>query len=227
MKENTRPLLFKPNYHISETGRLYGPNGQLAPEIARHCRARSCRYAFNIGGEKKRFTVQELMRTTWGIEFSPTVEWVATVVSEWRKARDKRDKDRAKKKKAKLQKPQLAPIKCSVCQEYFTPENGNQHTCKNGECQLERQRRATRSTRARKKAAENGDSVDVPQVMPTFPCPFTDHYDEKDHFTPRAGTLSSDFPDYSFAQNDPFGRYGDYEHHAVRKNEPQQEKIAA
>ena len=227
MKEETRPLLFKPNYHISETGRLFGPNGQLAPEIARHCRARSCRYAFNIGGEKKRYTVQDLVRMTWGIEFSPTVEWVATVVTEWRKSRDKRDKARANKKKAKLQRPKLAPIKCSICQEYFTPENGTQHTCKNVECQLERQRRATRNNRARKKAEGNGDSPDVPQVMPTFPCPFVDHYDEMNHFTPRAETLSSEFPDYSFAQNDPFGRYSDYEHHAVKKNKPKLTRMAA
>lgn len=227
MKEETRPLLFKPNYHISETGRLFGPNGQLAPEIARHCRARSCRYAFNIGGEKKRFTVQELMRMTWGVEFSPTVEWVATVVSEWRKSRDKRDKERAKKKKDKLQKPQLAPIKCSVCREYFTPENGNQHACKNVECQLERQRRATRNTRARKKAEGNGDYADLPQIMPSFPCPFTDHYDEMDHFTPRMSTRDRDMPDFSHAQNDPFGRYSDYERHAVKKNKPKLTRIAA
>ena len=226
MKEQTRPLPENPSYKISESGRLYSANGQCRPEQMKNCRSRSARYSFFVNGKKQRSTIKDLMLAVWGLDFVPTPQWITTVCEEWEAGKESREKNIAMRKREKSKKKILPPIPCGICRELFTPDIGNQHTCKNIECQKERQRRATRNTRKKKKEAASAGTPPL-VIASNFPCPFTDHYDEKSHFIKHAGTTIHDFPDYSFAQNDPFGRYGDYEHHAVRKNEPQQEKIAA
>lgn len=230
MSDKTRPLPDNQTYQLSESGRLFGPCGQVTPWKKASSRSRAARYTYSVGGAKRKVTVNALMVAVWDIDFLPTLSWLETVCAESALSKKQRADELAERKKRLKESATLPPIRCGICNHPFLPENGNQKTCKDEECQRERQRRSQRSLRAKRKGEGGNPSKPVepgPTISVSFTCPFTDHLNEKNHFVERMKTRECDFPDYSHAQVDPFGRYGDYERHAMRDNAPQQEKIAA
>lgn len=228
MKEETRPLPDNPAYHLTKSGRLYGPISQIRPEYDRRYSTQNAKYKICIGITRKRLDISTIMYRVWGIEFLTTPQWVETTSAEC-------------EHKPLVRRKRAAPInaeeiQCAICEELFTPRDANQTICTKDSCQKERVRRCNNAGRTRRKLAaalkaaqerESGQEYTPPNIKPSFSCPFVDHFDSKGHFEPRMKTDIHDFPHFTHAQNDPFGRYGDYEHHAVEKNEPQQERIAA
>jgi len=81
-KPNTRPLPENKDYHLSAEGRLFGPLGQLRPEVPRGCRPRTARYTVLVGGKPRHIVVRHMMRRVWDLDFVPGQAWVDDMRSE-------------------------------------------------------------------------------------------------------------------------------------------------
>ena len=225
MKEETRPLPGNPAYHLSKSGRLYGPISQIRPEYDKRYSTQNAKYKICIGITRKRLDISTIMHRVWGIEFATTPQWVEEIRAECE------HKPLGKRKRAAPINAEEIP--CAICEELFAPRDANQNVCTKESCQKERVRRCNNAARRRRKLdaaikaaqeAARGQECQPPNIKPSFSCPFVDHFDSEGHFEQR---MKTDLGDFTHAQNDPFGRYGDYDHHAVMVNKPQQERIAA
>ena len=177
--EMKRPIPANPSYALSESGRMYGPNGrQCCPDVARKSLARSARYQFWAVNKKIRISVKELMREVWDVEFIPTPNWVDAVKKEWSDAKLARKKYMAEQKAKNSAKKILDQRPCLICYAYFQPTNGNQRICQKDFCQKEKERRRKGNIRKGEKAKKAvEDKPEAPPVDVTkLATPGTDFY---------------------------------------------------
>lgn len=89
-KPITRPLPENHEYQLSEDGRLFGPLGQLRPNVPRGCRPRTARYSVIVDGRPRHIVVRDMMRRVWGVDFVPGQQWVDDLRSEVDRAKQLR-----------------------------------------------------------------------------------------------------------------------------------------
>jgi hypothetical protein len=100
-KLNTRPLPQNPEYQLAECGRLFGPCGQVRPNVQRNCRPRSARYCFMAGGKACYAQIRDLMVKVWDLDFVPSQAWVEAARSEVEVSKQDRNTNANRRKKAR------------------------------------------------------------------------------------------------------------------------------
>ena len=100
-KKDTRPLPEAPQYVLSKCGRLYGPLGQLRPNVPRGCRPRLARYSVVVKGSARHILIRDMMIRVWDIDMIPNADWVEKLRAEVSDAKQDRQACARKRKAAR------------------------------------------------------------------------------------------------------------------------------
>lgn len=124
-KRELRPLPEAPKHHLDESGRLFGPYGQVRPFVPKKCRVKTARYSVLIGDQWRHVRVSDMMRRVWGVDFLPTEEWVTKVRAEVSDAKQaEQDAARRRAKAATRARAEAAKAASGAEQWRPIPEDG-------------------------------------------------------------------------------------------------------